>query len=263
MQTKIGRLSFDGVEMRYLTFGEGQKTFVILPGLSIGSVLDAAKSIAEAYAAFAKEYTVYLFDRRENLPPEYPIIDMARDTLGALDALGLTKVALFGVSQGGMIAQEMAIARPEAVTKLVLGSTLSRFGDGEKWMEELLELAAKGKKIKLTETFARMIYTEDFMKKYGGALKLSALKTGKKDLGRFMILARGCIGFSSYDRLDRIVCPTLVLGAEHDRVVSGRASLEIAEKLGCACYLYPAPYGHAVYDEAPDYKDRILAFLRS
>ena len=48
--------------------------------------------------------------------------------------------------------------------------------------------------------------------------------------------------------------------------VSARAeaylgSLDIALALGCELYMYGAPYGHAVYDEAPDYKNRIYSFL--
>ena len=48
-----------------------------------------------------------------------------------------------------------------------------------------------------------------------------------------------------------------------DKVVGKDAQKEIAEKLGCDIYMYGNEYGHAVYDEAPDYIDRIMDFYRS
>jgi pimeloyl-ACP methyl ester carboxylesterase len=53
-------------------------------------------------------------------PPPYRIEDMALDTIGLLDALGLESAHLVGASMGGFIVQETALARPERVRSLVL-----------------------------------------------------------------------------------------------------------------------------------------------
>ena len=55
----------------------------------------------------------------------------------------------------------------------------------------------------------------------------------------------------------------LVIGAKADRVLTPEGSVEIAEKLGgkCELYMYDEKYGHCVFDEAPDYKDRIYKFF--
>ena len=257
-----GMLSFGGADMEYIRFGQGEKTFVILPGLSIGSLIPLAERIAAAYAAFAEEYAVYLFERRKNPPGVYRIEDMASDTFGAFEALGLRDIDLFGVSQGGMIAQVIAAEHPETVRKLVLASTLSRVSrEQEESLSLWIENAEKGRRLKTGKLFAKAIYSEDFFRKFRLPLLLSTLKASREDLRRFAFFARACLGFSCYERLDRIACPALVLGAENDKVTGAAASLEIAQKLGCECFLYPAPYGHAVYDEAPDFKERILRFL--
>lgn len=47
--------------MEYVRFGSGEKHFVILPGLSVQSVLISAQAVAAAYKSFAQDYTVYLF----------------------------------------------------------------------------------------------------------------------------------------------------------------------------------------------------------
>ena len=109
--------------MDFFRFGRGEKTLVILPGLSVQSVMGAADAIAEAYRPIEDKFTVYVFDRRTDIPSPYPIRDMARDTAEAFRALGLKDVCLFGASQGGMIALVLAIEYPELVGRMVLGSS--------------------------------------------------------------------------------------------------------------------------------------------
>ena len=60
--------------------------------------------------------------------------------------------------------------------------------------------------------------------------------------------------------IGKIKCPTLAVGSRLDRVLSGDGTEDIASRLGCRMLLYPG-YGHAVYDEAPDYKQILLSFL--
>ena len=79
MTNKIKTIKTEQLEMDYFHFGNGQKTFIILPGLSLGSVMASCDQIAEAYQAFAQDYTVYVFDRRYELPPHYPVSEMAED----------------------------------------------------------------------------------------------------------------------------------------------------------------------------------------
>ncbi|MBO7136126.1 MAG: hypothetical protein J6V73_05820, partial [Spirochaetaceae bacterium] len=60
-------------EMEYLQFGSGAKTLVIIPGLSIKSELLSAESIESAYACFAQDYTLYLFDRKKDTGRRYKV----------------------------------------------------------------------------------------------------------------------------------------------------------------------------------------------
>ena len=116
----------DGISMDYFVFGEGKKIFVMLPGLSLKKITDSAASVAGAYRDFGKEYTVYVFDRKNNVEPGYSIENMAADTAKIMAHLGIRDTYLFGVSQGGMIAQILAAEHPELVKKLILGSTSAK-----------------------------------------------------------------------------------------------------------------------------------------
>ena len=98
--------------MDHIVFGHGEKSFVILPGLSMHSVMGAADAIAEAYKDFCEEYTVYVFDRAKNIHDGYTVRNMAEDTAKAMRRLNIEKADVFGASQGGMIAMYLAIDHP-------------------------------------------------------------------------------------------------------------------------------------------------------
>ena len=55
--------------MDYYKFGNGDKTFVILPGISIKSVLESKEAVADAYKAFGDDYTCYLVDYQTECKP--------------------------------------------------------------------------------------------------------------------------------------------------------------------------------------------------
>jgi pimeloyl-ACP methyl ester carboxylesterase len=57
----------------------------------------------------------------------YTLSDMARDSVGVLDALGIERAHVVGASMGGMIAQRVAIEHPERTLSLV--SIMSNSGD--------------------------------------------------------------------------------------------------------------------------------------
>ena len=62
------------------------------------------------------------------------------------------------------------------------------------------------------------------------------------------------------DNLKKIKCPAAVVGAAGDKVFSIDDFRLIAEAIGCEMYIYEN-YSHAVYDEAPDFKERIASFF--
>ncbi|WP_255822436.1 alpha/beta fold hydrolase [Treponema putidum] len=61
-------------------------------------------------------------------------------------------------------------------------------------------------------------------------------------------------------KLVKIKCPVLVLGRKDDKIVEGKSSNEIAEKLNCEIYMYE-DYGHSAYEEAKDFNKRAFDFF--
>ena len=250
------------MEMDYIRFGSGKKTFVIIPGLSIHSVMGLEDMIADAYKDFAKDYTVYVFDRARNIKAGYTVREMAADTAKAMEALGIENANVFGASQGGMIAMYLAIDHPKLVHKMILGSTLAK--PNETFNEaagEWNRLAKERNETALVERFVDRVFSEGTLKDYREALIKMNMGITKEEFRRIAILTEACKNFNCYEELSKIKCPTLVIGSRGDRVVTAEGSEEIAEALSCEIYLYEDIFGHGVYDEAPDYKQRCLDFF--
>lgn len=254
-------------EMRYAKFGHGNKVLVIIPGLSLKSVLDSAETVAKAYQIFHDDYTVYLFDRKQNIGDVYPVSEMAKDIAEALKAMGIEHADIFGTSQGGMIAQHIAIEYPELVNKMILASSSSR---AEPLQLEVIGgwaiMARENRVEDLLNSFIDNVYSEAFAKRYRRALLVMFKNLSPEDIRRFAVTAEACAGINTYDNLGKIKCPTFVIGAAHDHVVAYEASVKIAEKLKSEnvpfeFYTYE-DLGHAAFDEAKDYKERVLEFLK-
>lgn len=267
MSIQIETVRTERFSMNYFRFGRGGKTLVILPGLSIQSVMGAADAVAAAYQSLEDSYTIYVFDRRAELPSPYTVRDMARDTAEAFAALGLRKVCLFGASQGGMIALVLAIEHPELVGKMVLGSSSAHVQQAQyRVIEDWVRLAKAGDREGLYLAFGREIYPPEVFNQYRDTLIAAAATVTDAELSRFIILAEGIKDFNVSDELEKIRCPVLALGVYEDAVLDSDATMEIAEKLDdrpdFRLYLYVG-YGHAAFDTAPDYRQRILSFFES
>ncbi len=265
MGIKTDKATSGVVSMRYFRFGTGLKTMVILPGLSVQSVMDQAQAVANEYDIMKDDFTVYVFDRREELPEEYTVHQMAEDTALIMQELGLKDVYLFGASQGGMMALEIAIDHPELVRWMVLGSTTSHVRDGQyELLERWAYLARAKEKRELYLEFAQALYPQEMYEAYKDMFIRAAETVTDKDLERFIILTEGTKGFNVTDRLDRIKCPALVIGVYEDAVLDSDATMEIAEKLEAVpdfkLYMYIG-HGHAAFDTAPDYRERIYKFF--
>lgn len=245
----------------YSKFGSGAKTLVILPGLSLKSLDTYAEAVESAFSLFCNDYTVYVFDRLSEPDSYYTVYAMADDTAEAMKMLELEHCCIFGASQGGMIAQCIAVKYPELVSKLALGSSCCRMNElFENTVRQWGDLASKRDSHALNHDFVYRVYSEKTLEKFGEYLVAQAPHCTDSELQRFERLDMASIGFDLYNEIKNIKCPTLVLGAGQDRVIGVDGSYEIAEQTGAKLFVYD-DYGHAVYDEAPDYRQRLKSFF--
>ena len=258
---KSFRIDVEGGQVPCITFGTGERDLVILPGLRFSSIEKNAAAAAFYFRIFAKEFRVFVIDRKEPLEEGCTIHDLAEDTVEAMRNLGIEYTAVYGASQGGMIAQDLAIHHPEMVEKLVLGVTAGRTNTTiEAAVHTWIELMDRSGYEAVAKDYAKRGYSEKYMKRYRFLLPVAVKLQKKMPKERFLNLARACLTCDTYRHLSSVRCPVFVIGGGRDRIVSGAASLEIAEKLGCECYLY-RKLSHEAYNEAKDFNRRVYGFL--
>ena len=247
------------MEMKYIKFGSGNRTMVILPGISLKPVCDNPEAVINAYQMFEKEYTVYLFDQRSDVDDDYTLDNMAYDAVTKMNELGLKDIYLYGVSLGGMVSQLITIKYPELVKKLALTSTCSNFDENN--FVEWIELASKNKIEELVYSFCELVYSEATYEAIKPTLKDYAADVTDKQVHNFIIYAKAAAKGNLSDKISRIKIPVLILGSQKDRIVSEEDLLYLDKNIeNSEIYLYE-DYSHAVYDEAGDIKDRILNFF--
>lgn len=254
-------IEFNNTYMNVIKFGNGDKNLVVIAGVSLTGLEGMGEALENVLSIFANDFTVYVFDRMKVLQKGYTIEDMANDIYYCLQKLGVEHTSIYGTSQGGMIGQVLAIMHPELVDKLVICSTISRMKYVDNKAINLWIDATRAQDVERANTlFIDYVYSQAFIDSIKDNLP-AIIKTGTSaDCDRLLILLEAINNFDIYDSLDKIQCPTFVLCDKKDRVFGHKPSCEIAEKLNCDLYVYDQ-YSHAVYDEAPDIKQKIYDFL--
>lgn len=261
--TKVQTISTSSAQCECAVFGNGKKPLVILPGLSIKSLMPFAGAVAERYKKFLDGYKIYLLDRPLEPPQNCDADFLAKAATEALDSLGVKGACVVGISAGGIAAQTLAKSRPDLAAKLFLGSTCAKMTDtAAAIIEGWARLAEEEKLSELNQAFAQAVYTPSFYERYKDVIMASLAGATSAELKRFAIFARAVLNFDGSSLLAKIKCPILAVGAGQDKIFGRDAAPQIARLAGNSArsYVYQN-YGHAVYDEADDYPDKILAFF--
>ena len=262
IDTNFNRVVYmDEVPFYYSQFGNGARNLILITGLTTKGLKGLGAGLAWHYRRFSKEYTVYVMDKREEVKEGVTLRELADDIAAVTEHLGIITADVIGVSQGGMIAQYLAVDHPDLVGKLILVATASRMNDSLKnYVNQSVIYAQKGE----MEEFLKDSFESDFSREYQSRRKLFVPLIAKlsvpKTNTRFVRLARSMNTLDVYDELEKINCPVLVIGAGQDRVMTLQASEEIAEKLQCKKFVY-RNLGHGVCAEAPDFCERVERFL--
>jgi pimeloyl-ACP methyl ester carboxylesterase len=262
---KNGTLKLGGTTMDYIRFGTGPRTLIMLPGLGDGlrSMKGTALPMALMYRVFCKDFTVWAFSRKNALPEGYTTRDMARDQAEAMEILDIKRADIFGVSMGGMIAQWLAIDHPGKVEKLILTVTCGRPNPIlRESVEEWVTLARKGDHAGFMDSNLRRIYSENYYRKHKWMAPFVGRLTKPKSYDRFFAQADACLTHDAFDRLGSIRAATLVVGGEQDKALGGEPSAEIAAAIpGAGLKMYPE-WGHGLYEEAKDFNETVIEFLK-
>lgn len=259
----IKSIKVNNSEMKYIEFGEWEKVFVIIPGLSLKSILLSEEAIMASFLEFTHNFTIYLFDKINDIPEIYSIHDMAEDTYNAMINLWIKSCNIFWASQWWMIAQSIAINHPDFIEKMVLWSTTYKTqSHAFKIISKRIELAKTNNIPELNKKFISDVYNKQTISKYWDIILDSNKNITHEDIQRFIKLAYSILDFDVEKDIGKIRCKTLVIGSNNDSIFWWKSQKNLSNKLGSKLYLYEN-YGHAVYDEAPDFRSKMLSFLNA
>ena len=261
---KNNSIAIDNTKVDYISFGRGKKNLIMIPGLGEGlrGVKGMAIPFAMLYKKYAKDFKVYVFSRKRVLPEQYNTMDMANDIANIMDKIDIDKADVVGVSEGGMIAQCLAISHPDKINKLVLVVTTPRpteymnvvindwikYADNKDYKSIFIETTEKSYREKMLKKY----------RKYYGILS-STVKT--KDFSKFITQAKACLSHNVYNDLNKIKNKTLIIGASDDLIVGVIGSKELYENITNSELIIYDGYRHGVYDEAKDFNDKVIEFL--
>ena len=260
-------IELDGCTTDYVVFGRGKTPLIMIPGLGDGlkTVKGTGLLLRFIYRFLAGDFRVYVISRKNELEPGYTTRKMAADLARVMDYLAIETAHVMGVSQGGMIAQWLAVDFPGKIAKLALVITVSRQNETlQTVIAEWIRLAEEECYDEMTIDTLEKSQTENYLKRvrpfYWLIKRLSRLKSKE----RFIIQAESCRNHDAYSELARIKAPTLVFGGGADRIVGGaEVQQEIADAIiGSSLYIYP-DLGHGAYAEARDFGERIYKFFSS
>ena len=217
----------------------------------------------------SKRFKTILFDNRgtgqTDIPDgEYTIKMMADDTVGLMDALNIERAHIFGVSMGGMIAQELVLNYPEKVEKLVLwGANCG----GRKAILPTLEAfkfylgAIEGlTPERMAKSTIPLLLTQEFIKNNPDYVedKTQRILKGPIPFSSYARQLKAMISFNTYRRLKKINTPTLILQGKKDIIVPSQNGEILAEQIPGAKLVLFEHSGHAIFPHEPDLFLKIL-----
>lgn len=183
----------------------------------------------------------------------YTLQDMARDSLGVLDALGIKQAHVIGASMGGMIAQHLAANAPDRVTRLVsiMSSSGARGLPGPRSdvAAMLLRRPLGGGEAELVAhsiRLLRLIQSPAYPQSTEAlAERLTfSMRRAYRPAGMFrQMLAIGADARRP-EVLPRIKCPTLVLHGEADALVPMACGQDTAKRIPGAKFISIPGMGH-------------------
>ena len=261
---KNGCLEIDGTTVDYVSFGEGEKTLVMIPGLGDG--LKNARGMAVPFSIMYREYgedrKVYVISRKNELTEGYTTEDMAADVAKSMDMLGIERADVIGISQGGMIAQHFAADIPEKVEYLVLVVTAPECNEYiDERVTDWIDMAERDAFEELLEDNVKTAYTEKMFTFYKTLIPAAAKIGHPGSYEKFIIMAEACKTHNSFHKLDKIKAPVIIVGGERDIIVGADASRVLADNIKGSRLVMYHEYGHSVFEEAKDLSDIVMDFL--
>jgi 3-oxoadipate enol-lactonase len=253
-------------DLYYEVSGSGPDTLVLVNG--VGDPLEGwVNQTADFLAAGLRLVT---FDNRgvgrSGQPPgPYTSAQMAADLHEVVTAAELADFHLCGVSMGGAIAQEYALAHPGRLRSLILANT---FAAADPFTRAAFltwsEVAEAAGMPMMMRAQAPWIFSPDFYAEYPDRVTelIAEAAESTQPAAAFAAQMAGLVDHDARDRLGSLATPTLVIAAADDIIIRPALSRRLFEALPDAAWCV-VPGGHAAFWENPGpWNQAVIEFVR-
>jgi pimeloyl-ACP methyl ester carboxylesterase len=252
------------VELAYELLGNGPP-LLLIQGLGYGG-----RGWGPVLEPLAEEFTVAAFDNRgfgaSGAPPgPYSVEELADDAQAVLDAAGFERAHVVGASLGGMIAQELALAHPGRIDKLVLACTTPGGANAYPMPAQTVSLMLAAPTMPPDEALRRFVENalgdgrSDELVERIVAYRIA----NPPDLGGWQAQAAAGATHDALDRIGSILAPTLIVHGTEDAVVDPRNADLLAERIPGARVELLRGCGHLPFWEQPErFASLIKEFLQ-
>jgi pimeloyl-ACP methyl ester carboxylesterase len=264
----VPSFSAGGLEIHYELLGEGPRLLVFNgSGATIASARPLIDLLAQSFEVLVHDQRGLGLTGLPAAPERFTMAAYAADGAALLDHAGWTTARVFGISFGGMVAQEFAVTWPERVERLALLCTSAGGEGGSSYpLHELDTLAAEEReRVWLTNLDRR--FSREWLDAHpwdralveqAAAREAMALTPDQRRGAQLQLQARS--RHDVFSRLDRIRCPTLVACGRYDGLAPAANSEAIAARIpGSELRRYDG--GHLFVAQDPRALPEIVAFL--
>ena len=258
------KIQANGIEFYYEWHGPEKADVLVWSN----GILMSTASWAFQTPALSKNYRVLLYDCRGQWQSDHPrepysMEQHADDLAALLDALGVERAHIAGVSYGAEISLIFGYTYPAKTKSVIAGAAVSEMdavlrGIGEMWLD-----AAKRAD---PELFFRVTYPFNFSAKWiaNNALLLDQARGRytQLDFEAVANLTQAFLNLNITAELHRIAAPTLIIVGEEDALKPRRYADLIAAQIPQAEYAIIPRAGHSVmWEQAQTFNSLVLGFL--
>jgi len=262
-----GLVHAEEADLYYQVDGAGPQTLVLVNG--VGDPLEGWANQLDAFLAAGLR--VVSFDNRgvgrSSQPPgPYTSAEMAADLHAVVTAAGLDGFHLAGVSMGGVIAQEYALAHPANLRSLVLANTFAAADPFTRAaFESWAQVAQAAGMPMMMRAQAPWIFSPDFYAQYPERVAelIAEAQQSPQPAAAFAAQTAALVDHDARDRLATLRAPTLVIAAADDIIIRPALSRRLFEALPDAAWSV-VPGGHAAFWEDPGpWNQAVIQFVHA
>jgi pimeloyl-ACP methyl ester carboxylesterase len=254
----------NGIELAYRIDGDGPETLVLVNGLA-----DTKETWELQLPAFAARYRVVSYDNRgvgeTTTPPgPYRTAQMAEDLAVLVDALELERFHVLGVSMGGMIAQEYAIAHADRLLSASFCCTYSYPGPFCRRMFSCWRDLVPHLGVGFTQREVLLwAFTTDFFEERAAELEEveAMMAANPQPADGYLAQLHSIETHDARGRLSAVTCPAMTLVGREDILIYPKLSRRLHDELPSSTWV-EVPGGHACLWEHPEeFNAAVLEFL--